>query len=136
MMPRPLRILLCAQAVDMRASFDRLTELVVDRLDEDPTTEETLFVFINGRRDRAKILWRDSTGFCLLYKRLDTRFFAVPEIPTDVTHITMDASALAILLEGAVEAPPTRPTNRDIARAARALVKKRIAMSQNPQLSS
>jgi transposase len=132
--PRPLRILLCAQAVDMRASFDRLAELVVERLDEDPTVEETLFVFINARRNRAKILWRDATGFCLLYKRLDSRLFAVPDIPVDATHISLDAKALSVLLDGAVEMPPTPPTDRDVARAARSLAKKQMSSEISPQL--
>lgn len=135
MMPLRLRILLCAQPVDMRRSFDGLAALVVEKLDEDPTADDALFVFINARRDRAKLLWRDATGFCLLYKRLDTRFFALPAgMSADVTRISLEASALSALLDGAPDEPPRQPTTRDIARAARVLARERISQHA-PQLS-
>jgi transposase len=128
MMPLRLRILLCAQPTDMRRSFDGLGALVVEKLDEDPTADDALFVFINARRDRAKLLWRDATGFCLLYKRLDTRFFALPaSMPADATRVTLEASALSALLDAALDEPPREPVARDIARAARALARDRIS---------
>jgi transposase len=123
MMPQPLRVLLCAQAVDMRRSFDGLAELVVSKLDEDPTAEGALFVFINTRRDRAKLLWRDTTGFCILYKRLEGRLFPVPEAPAGARRLELDVDALAALLEGAAELPPRAPTAREVARAARSLAR-------------
>jgi len=118
-MPQPLRVLFCAQAVDMRRSFDGLAELVVSKLDEDPTAEGALFVFINTRRDRAKLLWRDSSGFCILYKRLEGRLFPVPEAPAGARRLELDVDALAALLEGVAELPPRAPTAREVARAAR-----------------
>jgi len=125
-MPRPLRVLLCAQPVDMRRSFDGLAELVVNKLDEDPTAEGALFVFINTRRDRAKLLWRDSTGFCILYKRLEGRLFPVPEAPADARRLELDVDALAALLEGAEEQPPRAPTVKEIAHAARSIARARM----------
>lgn len=136
MMPKALRILLCAHPVDMRRSFDGLAELVVEKLDEDPTAEGALFVFINARRDRAKLLWRDPTGFCVLYKRLDSRFFAVPgDIPAGAARVTLDASTLATLLDGAPEEPLREPTSREVARAAKALARARMA-KESPQPSA
>ena len=126
MMPRPLRVLLCARPVDMRRSFDGLAELVVNKLDEDPTAEGALFVFINTRRDRAKLLWRDSTGFCILYKRLEGRLFPVPEAPDGTHRLELNVGALAALLEGAEEQQPRAPTTREIARAARAIAHARM----------
>jgi len=125
-MPRPLRVLLCAQPVDMRRSFDGLAELVVNRLDEDPTAEGALFVFINTRRDRAKLLWRDSTGFCILYKRLEDRLFPVPEAPAGTQRLELDADVLAALLQGVEEQPPRAPTAREVARAARSIAHARM----------
>lgn len=135
MIPRsPLRIFLCAQPVDMRRSFDGLAALVVDKLDEDPTVEDALFVFLNARRDRAKLLWRDATGFCILYKRLEGRLFPIPDAPARAQRVTLDAGELATLLEGVEEQPPRRPTTREIARAARAVARAKLA-EPRPQLS-
>jgi transposase len=100
-----------------------LAELVVSKLDEDPTAEGALFVFINTRRDRAKLLWRDTTGFCILYKRLEGRLFPVPEAPAGARRLELDVDALAALLEGAAELPPRAPTAREVARAARSLAR-------------
>lgn len=133
MIPTALRILVCTHPVDMRRSFDGLAALVVEQLDEDPTADGALFVFINANRSRAKLLWRDSSGFCLLYKRLDARVFAVPETRDGVPAISIDAAAMSALLDGVIRAPPPPSTERDIARAARLAAKEQLA-SRIPQL--
>lgn len=130
-----LRILLCAAPVDMRRSFDGLAELVVEQLDADPTAENVLYVFVNARRTRAKVLWRDSSGFCLLYKRLDARVFALPELDEGVTKVSLDARSLSTLLDGVTADRAPLSTNRDLARAAKELVKRRLMASVDPQLS-
>jgi len=127
MIPPALRIFLCAQPVDLRRSFDGLGALVVEKLDEDPTVDGALFVFVNTKRDKAKLLWRDATGFCLLYKRLDTRVFALPDLPAQGTRVTLDARSLAVLLDGAPVEPIPRATAKDMARAARAAVRAHLA---------
>ena len=134
MIPHGLRILLCAQPVDMRRSLDGLAELV-DKLDEDPTGDDVLFVFINALRTRAKLLWRDSTGFCILYKRLDSRLFALPEIPKGAARVVLDARSLSTLLDGVADAAPPSTTSKDIARAAKALARERLDKNR-PQLST
>lgn len=126
MMPRALRVFLCAQPVDMRRSFDALAELVVTKLDEDPTAEGAVFLFINTRRDRAKLLWRDRSGFCILYKRLEGRVFPVPDAAPGAQRVSLRAEALAALLEGVEDTPPRTPTARQVARAARALVREQL----------
>ena len=133
MIPPALRILLCAEPVDMRRSFDGLAALVIEKLDEDPTAESALFVFINARRDRAKILWRDATGFCLPYKRLDARVFALPEVKDGAPRVSLDAAALSILLDGVTDEAPPPSTGRDLARAAQILAEERLSLSA-PQL--
>ncbi len=133
MMPVVLRILLCATPVDMRRGFDGLAAMVIEKLDEDPTVENALFVFINARRNRAKILWRDAGGFCVLYKRLDSRVFALPEMAEGVSRMTLDAKALSTLLDGVISDAAPRSTNRDLARAARLLARERI-LAGRPQL--
>jgi transposase len=107
--------------VDMRRSFDGLARAVVESLGEDPRSRHSLFVFVNHKRDRLKILWRDTTGWCLLYKRLDENVVALPaHIPDGATSISVDAAALARLLDGVK--PRKLETPREIARKSRAAV--------------
>jgi transposase len=53
MIPSALRIMLATAPVDMRRSFEALARVVVDALGEDPRAESSLFVFVNGKRERA-----------------------------------------------------------------------------------
>jgi len=68
------RIFVATAPVDFRGSFDRLAGFVRAQLNADPRSG-AFFVFFNRRADRAKILYFDQTGDCLLYKRLDRGTF-------------------------------------------------------------
>ena len=57
-------------AVDMRKGVHGLNGMVRSELAADPT-DGTLFVFINRRRDRMKILHFDGGGFWLHYRLLE-----------------------------------------------------------------
>jgi transposase len=129
MIPSTMRVLLCATPVDMRRSFDGLASLVIERLDEDPTRTDTLFVFVNAARDKVKLLWRDGSGVCLLYKRWDDDVASLPEITEGAVHVTMDRAALAHLLAGtpATTTAQVEPTAKQVARAAKAAAKKVLA---------
>jgi transposase len=60
-----------------------------------------LFVFFNRSKDRAKILWWDRSGYCVLYKRLELGRFHVLERASSKAHaLEMSAAELALLLEG------------------------------------
>ncbi len=58
------------EPIDMRRSIDGLVLAVTERLQQDAKVERALYAFANARRDRVKIIWRTSTGWCLLYTRL------------------------------------------------------------------
>src|SRR5262245_30201333 len=95
MLPSSMRILLYRASVDMRLSFDGLESLVRVKMDEDPLSG-SLFVFLNKRRDRAKLLMWDGTGWWIWYKRLEGGCFHFPlEEGGEIA-----ASDLALLLEG------------------------------------
>ena len=54
----------------MRKSFDGLSGLINNELKKNPLSGD-VFIFINKRRDRIKLLIWDRTGFWLFYKRLE-----------------------------------------------------------------
>ena len=56
------RIFIASGATDMRKGFDGLCGLVISVLEKDPLSGQ-LFLFVNRRRDRLKILCGASTRF-------------------------------------------------------------------------
>ncbi len=80
----------------MRKGHDGLCGLV-RAAGEDPFSGD-LFVFISRRRDRAKILCFARGGLVLWYKRLERGRFRHPR--RGEAHLELDATALAMLLDG------------------------------------
>ena len=93
MIPSSTRIFVCTVRQDMRRSFDSLALAAKEHLGEDPQSG-ALFVFVNKRRNRLKVLWFDRNGYCLLYKRLHHARFEVPDVRT------IDARMLATIIRG------------------------------------
>ncbi|MEZ4226692.1 MAG: IS66 family insertion sequence element accessory protein TnpB [Polyangiaceae bacterium] len=93
MIPVTTRIFVCPEPQDMRRSFDGLALAAREHLGEDPQSG-ALFAFINKRKNRLKVLWFDSNGYCILYKRLHRARFQVPG------SRTLDPSKLGVLLRG------------------------------------
>ena len=81
----------------MRKSFDGLSGIVRSELEADPT-DGSLFLFINRRRDRLKILHWDGAGFWLYYKLLEAGTFEV--IASEDKSTQIDSTQLAMLLGG------------------------------------
>jgi transposase len=60
-----------------------------------------LFVFLNRRRNRVKLLVWDRTGYVLIYKRLERGTFELPTRPeVGRRHVEIDAGELGLMLEG------------------------------------
>jgi len=81
-----------------------------------------LFVFLSRRADRVKILAWDKGGFVLFYKRLERGQFKVPLIGKDTMAVEIDATQLAMLLDGIefgrVRRPDHwKPSDRNVAKA-------------------
>ena len=72
--PSQLRVFISTEATDMRRSFDSLSHLVSEIICEDPYSGH-LFVFFNRKRDAAKLLHWESSGYWLYYKRLEKGSF-------------------------------------------------------------
>ena len=99
-LPPSVRIFVARGVTDMRKSFDTLAALVVDVIDEDPMSGH-LFLFVNRRRNRAKILWWDRSGYALLAKRLEHgQFHIFDKACGEPGRFEVSASELALILEG------------------------------------
>ena len=97
--PSGASIFLCLTATDMRKSFDRLTGLVRSEFSREPN-DGSLFLFINRRRDRIKILYWEVGGFALWYKRLESGSFETITGNNAESVVTIDATELSMLLSG------------------------------------
>lgn len=97
-LPSSVRIYLAAEPVDLRRSIDGLSALV--RAEGHDVYSGHLFVFGGRRRDRIKILAWDRGGFIVYYKRLEAGRFRWPTIPEGAHEVALDATQLAMLLDG------------------------------------
>jgi transposase len=97
--PANVSVYLCTKATDMRKGFDGLHTMVVQVFQRDPL-DGHLFLFVNRRRDRLKILWWDRDGMALFYKRLEAGTYQLPTAADDAEGVEIDATDLAILLNG------------------------------------
>lgn len=96
-LPPSVQIYVAVEHADMRKSFDGLSALVRNVLEQDPFSGH-LFVFRNRRGDRLKILYWDRSGFCIWYKLLEKGTFRFPV--AEGNHVEMPAAELALILEG------------------------------------
>jgi transposase len=92
-----VRVYLAKEPADMRKSFDSLSALVQGSLGLDPLSGH-LFVFINKRRDRIKILYWDRDGLAVWAKRLESGTYRIPDGAAG--RVEMTAGELAALLAG------------------------------------
>jgi transposase len=94
-----VRIYLCTAPADMRKGFDTLAALVREYLGHDPLSGH-LFLFVGRGKDRIKILYWDSDGFAIWYKRLEEGTFRLPASKNAGKSLELKASELAMLLAG------------------------------------
>ena len=97
-LPRSVRIYLATEPVDLRKSIDGLSALARARTHD--VFSGHLFVFTSKRGDRVKILTWDQGGFVLYYKRLEKGRFKLPMVEAGAVEVELDATHLAMLLDG------------------------------------
>jgi transposase len=95
--PSTVSIFLYSEPTDMRKGFDGLSGLVRSEFGADPL-DGSLFLFVNRRRDRLKILHWDGAGYWLYYRLLEAGTFEV--IAAQGKYQQIDATQLAMLLGG------------------------------------
>jgi transposase len=98
-LPPGVNIFLCLLPTDMRRGFDGLMRMAEEYLRMN-VLEGGLFVFINRRRDRVKLLYWDNDGLAIWYKRLERGTFELPVVPEDASGVTLSATELTLLLGG------------------------------------
>ena len=95
-----LKIYLAVEPCDMRMGFNGLATAATEKLSQ-TLSPDAVFVFINRRRTRVKLLCFDGTGTWLATKRLERGTFSWPE-PSEPgqRRIHLAPEALRLLLDG------------------------------------
>ena len=94
-----VRVFLAREPVDMRKQFHGLIALAEEVLKQDPLSGH-LFVYINRRRDRIKVLYWEGTGYCIWYKQLQRGSFELPMVNDESASIDLTMSQLSLILDG------------------------------------
>ena len=99
-LPPTVRVFVSLDPVDLRKGFDGLSNVVRQGLGEEPLSGH-LFVFVNRRGNRAKVLFFDRTGFCIFYKRLERGTFKLPRRESIAdAKVEVESAELMLILEG------------------------------------
>ncbi len=93
------RFHLYVHPTDMRKSFDGLSALVEEASISAPLSGD-VFVFVNRRRDKIKLLHWQGISFALYYKRLEEGTFEVPSYDSQVSSIELSYTQMVMLLDG------------------------------------
>jgi transposase len=93
------RFHLYGQSTDMRKSFNGLSGLVQNKLGRNPCSGD-VFIFINKRRDKIKLLHWQGISFILYYKRLEKGTFELPHYDSSVGSISLDYPQLVMIIDG------------------------------------
>lgn len=100
-LPPQIRVFLYRLPTDMRKSFHGLVALTESALMQDPLSG-SLFVFVNRRRDRIKILYWGQTGFCIWYQQLQKGTYQLPDEASleERQAVEVTRSQLSLILDG------------------------------------
>jgi len=92
------RLFLFRGPADMRKGFDGLSGMVEEHFSENLFTG-ALFIFLNRRLDRVKILYWDRDGLALWHKRLERGKFQMPA-DKEGASVELTTAELSMLLDG------------------------------------
>lgn len=91
------RYFLYRGATDMRKGFNGLSGLVREHISHELLSGD-VFIFLNKRRDRVKLLVWDRNGFIVWYKVLEKGTFELPAAENDT--LEMSWTDIQLFLEG------------------------------------
>jgi transposase len=103
-----MRYWLYSEPTDMRKSFHTLSGLVRNKIGDDPMNGD-VYIFVNKRRNRIKLLHYETGGMVIYAKALDRGTFGMP-VPVNRNSMTMNISwaDLRKLAEGIMSDPDSR----------------------------
>jgi len=94
-----LSFFLFARPTDMRKSFDALCGIISTQLSKNPLSCD-VYIFINKTRNKIKLLYWESGGFVLYYKRLENGTLELPEAQSMGASVTITWPDLVLIIEG------------------------------------
>lgn len=105
---REMRYWLYSEPTDMRKSFHTLCGLVRNKIGGDPMNRD-VYIFVNKRRNRIKLLHYETGGMVIYAKMLDRGTFGMP-IPgsKDVVTSSIKWEDLLKMVEGIMSDPDSR----------------------------
>lgn len=105
---REMRYWLYSEPTDMRKSFHTLCGLVRNKIGGDPMNGD-VYIFVNKRRNRVKLLHYETGGMVIYAKMLDRGTFGMP-IPgsKDVVTSSIKWEDLLKMVEGIMSDPDSR----------------------------
>ena len=96
---RAVRVFAYGAPVDLRKGFNGLSALVEQEM-KHKLLDGDVYLFLGRKPRRAKVLYFDGTGLCLLAKRLERGRFARPWERSAGGVVSLTLSELALFLEG------------------------------------
>lgn len=93
------RFQMFSKPTDMRKSFDALSGLIENHLNQSPRNGE-VFVFINKPRNKIKLLHWSGSGFVLYYKRLESGTFEHPSYDIEAGSYQLSYTQMVMLIDG------------------------------------
>ena len=96
---RALSVWAYTQKCDMRKSFNTLSAIVEQEMKRSVLTGD-MFLFVSADRKRAKVLYFDGTGMCLLCKRLEKGKFSPLWNRGQEGGLELTPNELALFIEG------------------------------------
>ena len=96
-----LKVFVALEPCDMRKSFNGLFALASEHVTDNRLECDTVFVFVNKRRNRIKMLYFDGTGLWVAAKRLEKGQFSWPKpSETGQRKIKLSPEALQMIVDG------------------------------------
>jgi len=100
LLPRAVKVYVATQPVNLRKSFDGLSNEAREVLQKDPLSGHIL-LFLNRRRNQVKLLVWTRGGFTIIHKKLEKgTFAALRSVEPDAQCVELDVHELSMLLEG------------------------------------
>lgn len=99
---------LYSKSTDMRKSFHTLSGIVFNEMGQNPNNGD-VFIFINKRRNRMKLLHWEPGGMVIYSKMLDKGTFAPPrKTQKDEIASSLEWRDLVLIVEGIIADPNSR----------------------------